>query len=60
MKTIDELRNRAESLKDKFISELKPTLDVKDKGAIGKIIEEYGFGVKNNSESRPDFNYFGF
>jgi DNA mismatch repair protein MutH len=59
MKTIDELRNRAESLKDKFISELKPTLDVKDKGAIGKIIEEYGFGVKNNSESRPDFHEIG-
>ncbi len=59
MKTIDELRNRAESLKDKFISELKPTLDIKDKGAIGKIIEEFGFGVKNNSESRPDFHEIG-
>ena len=56
MKTIEELRNRAESLKGKFISELKPTLDVKDKGAIGKIIEEFGFGLKNNSEARPDFH----
>jgi DNA mismatch repair endonuclease MutH len=59
MKTIEELRNRAEFLKGKFISELKPTLDVKDKGAIGKIIEEYGFGLKNNSEAQPDFHEVG-
>jgi DNA mismatch repair protein MutH len=55
MKTIEELRNRAESLKGKFISELKPNIDVKDKGAIGKIIEEFGFGLKNNSDAQPDF-----
>lgn len=59
MNSLEDLRNRAESLKGKLISELKPTIDVKDKGAIGKIIEEYGFGVKNNSESRPDFHEIG-
>jgi DNA mismatch repair protein MutH len=59
MKSLEELRDRAESLKGKMISELKPSLDIKDKGAIGKIIEEFGFGVKNNSESRPDFHEIG-
>lgn len=59
MKTLEELKNRAKALKGKYISELKPSLDIKDKGAIGKIIEEFGFGIKNNSESRPDFYDIG-
>lgn len=59
MNTLQELLNRAEELKGKFISELKLQLDVNDKGAIGKIIEENGFGIKNNSEAKPDFQDLG-
>jgi DNA mismatch repair endonuclease MutH len=59
MKTLEEIKKRAQSLKGKYISDLKRTLDTKDKGAIGKIIEEFGFGIKNNSESRPDFHDIG-
>jgi DNA mismatch repair protein MutH len=59
MTTLEELRIRAKALKGKYIANLTPTLDTKDKGAIGKIIEEYGFGIKNNSESRPDFAEIG-
>lgn len=59
MKSVEELKDRAQALKGKYISELSSTIDTKDKGAIGKIIEEFGFGVKNNSDSRPDFYEIG-
>ena len=59
MKTIQELENKAQLLRGKFISELTSNIDSKDKGAIGKIIEEYGFGLKNNSEAKPDFPEIG-
>lgn len=59
MTTIEELRARAKELNGKYIAELHPKLYTKDKGAIGKIIEEFGFGIKNNSESRPDFAEIG-
>lgn len=59
-KTEAELLNKAQSLKGKTISDLLEGNDIiKGKGAIGNLIEEYGFGLPNNNDAEPDFKNLG-
>lgn len=59
-KTISDLLEKAESLKGTSIKSLLGKNSFgKGKGAIGQIIEQEGFGVKNNNDARPDFEELG-
>jgi len=50
----------ASQLKGKTISEIfQGEINEKNKGNIGNIIESHGFGIKNNNDSRPDFEALG-
>jgi len=50
--------NQAKSLKGKTLREIIPAgykLNKRNKGAVGNLIESYGFGIPNNSLAEPDF-----
>jgi DNA mismatch repair endonuclease MutH len=58
--TEEALLERAGQLKGKSISEIfQGEINEKNKGNIGNIIESNGFGIKNNSDARPDFETLG-
>jgi DNA mismatch repair protein MutH len=60
IETEDDLLKRAGQLKGKTISEIfYGEINEKNKGNIGNIIESHGFGIKNNSDARPDFETLG-
>lgn len=55
-----ELIDKAKSLKGKTIDDLLGENDfTKGKGAIGNLIELYGFGLANNNDAEPDFKNLG-
>lgn len=63
--SIDSIVNYANQLVGKTIeniltiSSLDDEINIKNKGMIGTIIEEYWFGIKPNSSPLPDFNKVG-
>jgi DNA mismatch repair protein MutH len=60
IETEEALLKRAYELKGKRISDIfQGEFNLKNKGKIGNIIESHGFGIKNNSEARPDFETLG-
>jgi len=40
-------------------SKINDEINIRNKGAIGTIIEEYWFGIKPNSSPLPDFDKVG-
>lgn len=53
-----EILKTAQSLKGKTLIEIIPhyvLINTKNKGAVGNLIEQYAFGVPNNSLAEPDF-----
>ncbi len=62
---ITSIVNYANKLVGKTIDDIlvdssqKDELNIKNKGIIGTIIEEYWFGIKPNSSSLPDFDKVG-
>lgn len=59
--SLKEIIDRAKSLVDKRIIDIAPgvALNKNDKGAIGNLIQKYGFGIPVNNESAPDFKKEG-
>ncbi len=53
--------NYANKLVGKTIGEILPSqnINIKNKGIVGTIIEEYWFGIKPNSSPKPDFEKAG-
>ena len=60
--SLKEILGRAKSLVDKRIFDIAPsdiTLNIKDKGVIGNLIQQYGFYVPVNNDAAPDFKKEG-
>ncbi len=58
--TIESVLQVAASLKGKRVKDLGDVeLNSKNKGNVGNIIEEKGFGIKNNNDAEPDFKQLG-
>ena len=56
--SVEEILERARSLKGRFLREVLPSdvlIDKRNKGSVGNLIEHYGFGIENNSIAGPDF-----
>jgi DNA mismatch repair protein MutH len=60
--TSEEIISRTKLLVNRNVTEFIPDsikINIKDKGDIGNLIQEYWYGIKRNSVSEPDFNKEG-